>query len=286
MNAHLVDELERVLNREPLDLARAALTIARIEYPDLRLESTLDVLSRLGDHAALRIQSAGASSVRDRVRVLNDVLFREERFSGNAAQYYDFRNSLLNDVVARRLGIPISLALVYTEVARLSGVTALGISFPGHFLIRIPDDAGTEGREALVLDPFDDGRELTSRDCDALLKRHVGETARFTRALLGPCTGRQWLARMLTNLKRIYVDLRSFPHARLAADLLFTVEPTVGSELRDRGLIAYQLDDYPAALRDLEEYLRLRRWRKDDRDEHRLLTEQVNVIRGRVAGLN
>jgi regulator of sirC expression with transglutaminase-like and TPR domain len=165
-------------------------------------------------------------------------------------------------------------------------------------------------------------------DCRELLRQQAGEAIRFDRSLLEACTRRQILARMLNNLKRIYVELRSFPHARAVTELLLTVEPAVGAgvhglpsrrvdrkhasrrearvprgsrdasdaagakplsflfELRDRGLIAYHLDDYPAALRDLEHYLRLRTWHDADREEHSRVLEHVRTLRGRVAGLN
>jgi regulator of sirC expression with transglutaminase-like and TPR domain len=99
----------------------------------------------------------------------------------------------------------------------------------------------------------------------------------FSPALLSPCTARQWLARMLNNLKRTYVQLRSFPQARIVADLLHTVEPRFGTDLRDRGLLAYHLDDYPSALRDLERYLRLKSWMSEEREEHERVTEHRRI---------
>lgn len=284
MTVSLVDALAAVLDREPLDLAHAALIVARIEHRTLLPEPTLDRLAALGEAAARRI--AGCGSVRERVLALNHFLFNEQGFAGNRSHYNDFRNSLLNDVVERRLGIPVTLGLVYQQVARHAGVEVFGVSFPGHFLLRVREGPGRESSQALILDPYDGGRPLTLADCNALLIRQIGDQARFTRALLDPCTSREWLARILTNLKRIYVDARSFPHARLAADLLVSVEPTVASELRDRGLLAYHLEDYPTALRDLEQYLKRRVWRKDDKEEHALLTQHVKTIRERVAGLN
>ena len=188
-------------------------------------------------------------------------------------------------MLERRTGIPISLAVVYIEVARRGGLEVFGVSFPGHFLLRVPNDAGNE-TGPIILDPFDGGRRLDDRACRALLHQHVGEDAAFDRTLLDSCTSRQILGRMLNNLKRTYVELRSYPHARAVTELLLTVEPRFGADLRDRGLIAYHLDDYPAALRDLERYLRLHTWQDADRDERSRVLEHVKALRGRVAGLN
>lgn len=260
--------------------------MAQIEYPGLDPTFTRRTLDQLGERAALRLALLDGAPVRARLTALSRLLFDDEGFSGNRDHYGDFRNSLLNVVVERRVGIPISLGLVYAEVARRAGIDVLGVSFPGHFLLRVPDDAREDDDGAIILDPFDRGRELNELECHALLERHVGEAARFNRALLGACTRRQWLTRMLNNLKRIYIELRSFPHAHQVTELLYAIDPTADVELRDRGLLAYHLDDYPAALRDLERYLSRRSWSREDRDEHDRVMEHVKNLRSRVAGLN
>lgn len=282
----LASELDAVLGRRPFDLARAALVIAKIEYPRLDPEPTLGRLAEMGDRAAGRLRALAGAPVIERVGDLNRLLYEDERFAGNRRHYGDFRNSLLNVVVERRVGIPISLALVYMEVARRAGLEVFGVSFPGHFLLRVPSGAGDDAAGPIILDPFGGGRRLDDHDCRALLRRHVSDDARFDRRMLAPCTGRQLLGRMLNNLKRTYVELRSYPHARAVTEMLLTVEPDVGSDLRDRGLIAYHLDDYPSALRDLEHYLKLRTWNDDDRHERDRVVEHVKTLRGRVAGLN
>jgi regulator of sirC expression with transglutaminase-like and TPR domain len=282
----LTSELQAVLETDPLDLARAALVIAKIEYPRLDPGPTLARLDSLGERGARRLGALRDAPIQDRITELNRLLYEDERFEGNRRHYGDFRNSLLNVVMERRMGIPISLALVHVEVARRAGLEILGVSFPGHFLLRVPPDAGDERAGAIILDPFDAGRRLDELDCRSLLRRKVGEDTRFSRAMLAPCSGRQFLARMLSNLKRTYVELRSFPHARAVTELLLTVDPAFGSDLRDRGLIAYHLDDFQTALRDLEHYLRLRTWNDADRDERQRVAEHVKALRSRVAGLN
>ena len=278
----LVPELQAQVATEPIDLARSALVIAKLEYPRLQPGPSLDVLERLGDRAKTRMMQLGHAPVRAQVAALNDLLYSEERFTGNRAHYDDFRNSLLNLVLERRTGIPISLALVYIEVARRAGLDASGVAFPGHFLLRV-----VAGTDAVILDPFDAGAEVDEAGCRALLARHAGDDVALDASMLQPCTPRQFLARMLNNLKRTYVEWRSFPHARWATELLLTTDPTLLSELRDRGLLAYHLDDFPAALRDLEDYLRLNSWSENaDPDEREQIWEHVKNLRRRVAGLN
>ncbi len=280
--ASLVSELHAHVATDPIDLARSALVIAKLEYPRLEPQPSLDVLERLGERATARVAALDDAPVRDRVAALNRLIYGEERFSGNRAHYDDFRNSLLNLVLERRVGIPITLALVYIEVARRAGLDASGVAFPGHFLVRV---AG--GPDALILDPFNGGAEVDDAGCQALLARHAGPDVALEPAMLRPCTPRQFLARMLNNLKRTYVEWRSFPQARWVTELLLTTEPTLLSELRDRGLLAYHLDDFPAALRDLEEYLQLNNWAEHaDRDEREQIWEHIKNLRRRVAGLN
>jgi regulator of sirC expression with transglutaminase-like and TPR domain len=274
--------LAAALAEEPVSVASAALVVARLEYPALDPAPSLAELARLGARAGERLAALGAAPTAARVAALNRVLFEEERFAGNRAHYDDFRNSLLNVVLERRLGIPITLAVVYMDVARRAGLAVAGIAFPGHFLLR----AGDEAADSLVLDPFNAGTTLDDAGCRDLLANRMGDEAVFDASLLRPCTPRQLIARMLNNLKRTYVELRSYPQARRVTDLLLATDPTLLPELRDRGLLAYHLDDYPAALRDLEDYVRLHSWTSDEDDERRQIWEHVKMLRRRVAGLN
>lgn len=275
-------------------LARAALCIARIEYPNLDPDPYLRRLDSMGETARTRLShfaTVGAeSSLETRVGVLNEYLFEEQGFAGNRDHYEDPRNSFLNEVLERRLGIPISLAVVYLEVARRAGLKVDGVNFPGHFLLRCPAEPVAHGsRRDLIIDPFHSGAILSERDCRKLLERHLGEEAAFDAALLAPATKPQILARMLLNLKRIYVAMRSFPQARDATELLLAVDPSALTELRDRGLIAYHLRDFSSALRDLQMYLRLSSGAspdEDSREEQEQLWEHVKTLRRRVAALN
>jgi len=282
--ASLVPEMAAVMATEPIDLARAALVIARLEYPRLNPGPSLDRLQDLGGQAAHAAKQVAGAPARDVLATISHELFKKNHFAGNRTHYDDFRNSLLNVVLQRGLGIPISLALVYMEVAKRANVDVQGVGFPGHFLMRGPDEA--PGARALILDPFDAGRELGELDCRALLAKSHGEDAEYSSDLLKPCTPRQMLARMLNNLKRTYVELRSFPQAYAATNLILTVDPTLLTELRDRGLLAYHLDDHVSALADLEDYARLTAWNEENDQERQEIWDHVKTLRRRVATRN
>ena len=249
--AEVVEELERAMNEPGDDLAPAALAIALVEYPSLDPGPYLEMLDRMGAEAAARLNVPREESV----RAFNEYLYDELGFTGNRERYDDPRNSFLNEVLDRRTGIPISLAVIYLEVARRAGLRVDGVNFPGHFLLR----AGQldTGSDTLIIDPFHGGALLSEYDCRQLLRSHVGDEAAFDSRLLLPATRHDIVVRMLVNLKRLYVRMRSFPQARFASTLLLAIDPGAISELRDRGLLAYHLQDFSGALRDLEEYLRL-----------------------------
>jgi len=230
-----------------------------------------------------------------KVIALNGYLFDELRFAGNEANYEDPRNSFLNEVIDRRTGIPITLSLLYMEVARRAGLPVEGINVPGHFLLRCRARQGVRYAEDLIIDPFHGGA-LLSRD---LLARQAGgrhqepdedeDPARFEPRLLPPATKPQILSRMLLNLKRVYVRMLSFPQARDVTDLLIAIDPSAIDELRDRGLLAYHLKDFSAALRDLQAYLKLipAGTQGDEEGEDReRIWEHVKSLRKRVASLN
>jgi regulator of sirC expression with transglutaminase-like and TPR domain len=148
---------------------------------------------------------------------------------------------------------------------------------------------GTRGSSGLIIDPFHGGALLSEPDCRLLLQRHVGSEVAFNRSLLAPATRPQIIVRMLLNLKRIYVHMRSFPQAHDVTELLVALTPSALSELRDRGLLAYHLNDVTGALRDLQTYLKLSSMSemdKDARQEHEQIWEHVKTLRRRVAGLN
>ena len=160
-----------------------------------------------------RADETGDNSALACIRAINAYLFEDQRFVGNREKYEDPRNSCLNEVLDRRTGIPITLALVYMEVARRAGLLVDGVNFPGHFLVRCPE-LTSRGSGSLIIDPFHAGALLSEHDCRLLLQRHVGSEVAFDKSLLAPATRPQIIVRMLLNLKRIYVHMRSFPQAR------------------------------------------------------------------------
>jgi regulator of sirC expression with transglutaminase-like and TPR domain len=290
MRKDLADELTTATNASGTEIASAALIIARVEYPRLEAEPYLTRLDQMGEAVRHAIDehadAAGETSPRAVVRTLNEYLFEELQFAGSQMdKYEDPRNSCLNQVIDRRIGIPITLAVLYMEVARRAGVQLHGVNFPGHFLVRYPDSEGT----GLIIDPFHGGVLLSEQQCRVLLQKHCGREVAFTPTLLAPATRLQIVVRMLLNLKKLYVHMRSFPQARDVTELLLTITPSALSELRDRGLLAYHLNDVTGALRDLQTYLKLTsmgEMDKEAREEHQQIWEHVKTLRRRVAALN
>jgi regulator of sirC expression with transglutaminase-like and TPR domain len=306
LKPHLVNSFTHAALSPDPDLAVAALMIARVEYPKLDAGPYLDQLDTLGHEARRRVAAAAvvpgeAPAQVDpdryaRVMALNDYLFGELRFVGNDVQYEDPRNSFLNEVLERRKGIPITLALLYLEVARRADLYVEGINFPGHFLLRCPARRGLAYSEDLIIDAFRGGALLTRDGCRDLLRPEPDEGSEpgdddglFESRLFVHATKPQILARMLLNLKHVYVRMHSFPQARDVTELLLAVNPSAIDELRDRGLLAYHLKDFSGALRDLQQYLRLSsavRLDDEEREEHEQIWEHVKTLRKRVASLN
>jgi regulator of sirC expression with transglutaminase-like and TPR domain len=231
-----------------IDLAGGALLIAAEEYPQLRDAPYLHRLDLLAERVRDRLGSETAP-----VLVLSGlcrVLFEEESFRGNGEAYYDPRNSFLNDVLDRRLGIPITLGIVVLEVGWRVGLPLSGVNFPGHFLVRY------EGEVArLLVDPFDGGRVLWEDEGQALLDRVYGGMVRMRDEFLAPATRLDILARVLTNLKGIYLNARDDQRALAAVDRILLLRPGSAVEMRDRGLLLARTGRTDEAVADLERYL-------------------------------
>jgi len=228
------------------DLARAALAVARIEYPDL------DPASELARLDALAARS-GARDVRrpaERLERLRRFFFEEEGFHGNAADYYDPRNSCLNDVLDRRLGIPITLSVLVMDVGRRVGLAIAGLGLPGHFIVR----AEIDGR-GVLLDPFHGGTLLSAVTAAEVSARAVGRPVTLEEAHWTPCTTRQILVRMLRNLKGIYARRDEWDKALAVVDRLLVVEPDSPVHLRDRGTVLVRAGRLHAGAAEWERYL-------------------------------
>jgi regulator of sirC expression with transglutaminase-like and TPR domain len=234
---------------DKVDLALASLLIAGLEYPALEIPRYLARLEQLGVEARERTRAAsgGSDAALD---ALNRLLFEELGFHGNSEDYYDPRNSYLNDVLDRRTGIPITLSTLYMEVARRAGLEVEGVGLPGHFIVKV-----SLPRAEVLLDPYHGGARLSEQDCQRRLDRIFEGRVRLRPELLASCSRKEILTRMLRNLKAIHA--RAGDHARClgVVDLLLRVDPAAGEDMRDRGLLYASLDCYGLALRDLEEYL-------------------------------
>jgi regulator of sirC expression with transglutaminase-like and TPR domain len=235
---------------EEIDLSRAALAIAQYEYPALRPEPYLARLDELGKRA--RCFTGEENNPYRLIAAINYVLFKQEGFRGNRDDYYDPRNSFLNDVIERKTGIPITLSVLYLEVARRAGLKLHGVGFPGHFLVKYHEDD-----EEIVIDPFDKGEVRTLEDIHALLDGLYSGKVAFRPEFLAPVTNRQIVHRMLNNLKGIYLSEDNPLKALSAAERLVILEPSSAPEIRDRGRLYLKLECFQQAISDFEAYLRL-----------------------------
>jgi regulator of sirC expression with transglutaminase-like and TPR domain len=233
----------------------------------------------------LELGVGGNPPTRTRLRVVSDFFFGQLGFVGNRERYEDPRNSFLNDVIARRTGIPITLAIVFLEIAARAGLTIDGVNFPGHFLMRCPEPDRPEPT-ALIVDPFNGGAVLSDADCLRLLKTHAGAEAMLEPGMLQPAGKQAILLRVLLNLKRAFVRMRSFDYARDVSELLVALDPSALTELRDRGLLASHLRDYSSALRDLEAWLAATAAQGDEVAEVKEVWDHVKALRKRLASLN
>ena len=235
---------------DAIDLAQASLLIAREEYPGLEVGR---YLSRLDEMAAeLRQRLRGGEVATSRIAHLNRLLFEEMGFRGNRDEYYDPRNSFLNDVLDRRIGIPISLSTIYLEVGRRVGVPLAGVAFPGHFLVRY---VGRDVSEEVLIDPFNRGTMLTVDECRRRLEEMYEGAVAFRPEFLRRARNKEILERMLNNLKAIYQGQRDFHRALRVQELLLCVSPASAREIRDRGLIRFRLALLAQAADDLDAYL-------------------------------
>jgi regulator of sirC expression with transglutaminase-like and TPR domain len=227
-----------------------AALIARDVYGNLDVEALLDRLDALA--APLAGRGLENETPRAQAEGLGRHLYETCGFSGNEEDYYDPKNSLLPDVLDRKLGIPISLAVVYCEVARRLGIRAVGVGFPGHFLVRIEDPGQPL---PIVIDPFFRGRVLDAAGLTKLLHRVTGKNEALRPEYLVPATPRAILLRMLVNLRTIYLSRGDMARAMLAIDRILCLTPDAPDALRERGLLSARLGANAAALADLERFL-------------------------------
>jgi regulator of sirC expression with transglutaminase-like and TPR domain len=231
-----------------IPLAEAALIMACEEYPQLELSPYLDMLDHIAEVAGERRRSA--EDPRATVEIINSVLFEKFGFRGNADDYYDPRNSFFNDVLDRRIGVPITLSAVYIEVSRRLRFPIAGVGMPGHFIVKYFDP-----REEFFIDPYNQGEILSRDDCRERIHQQYGDALEFNDRLLGRATNRQILWRMLNNLKDIYLKGHATDKCLSIVDMMLMVDSEDPAQFRDRGLLRLQLRQFQGARRDLEHYL-------------------------------
>lgn len=247
IKAHQIFSEISGLNEETFPLDRAALAVALEEYPGLDIS---EYLRRLDTLAARVEMLVGVD--RNPVNIIeniNEILFIEEGLCGNNEDYYDPRNSCLNQVLDHRLGIPISLAVIYIEIARRLSFMIQGVGFPGHFLVKHT----AEGRD-VIIDPFNRGKIMTLNDCQELLDRIHNGKVEMSLSLLQPMGKRAIITRLLYNLKGIYMEKEQNNHALSIVDKILLLNPGAPAEHRDRGILYMQTSLFGKALADLEFY--------------------------------
>jgi len=276
MAGDLIADFRRAVSGpdDRVDLACAVLEIARDDYPDLDVAGYLRRIDQIAVHVMERLGSE--KTVYHRIAALNSVMFEEHGFHGNRRNYYDPKNSFLNEVIERKMGIPISLSVLYMEVAQRTGLPLYGVSFPGHFLVKYSDD-----RERIVIDPFNAGEVKSRESLGQLLESLYGGKVTLVDDFLEPVTKKQIIRRMLNNLKMIYLQEKNFLKILAVLQRLVVLDPSSAEDTRDRGSVYLKLECFQYALADFESYLGLVPYAKDAdavREEIVTLRKQVQQI--------
>lgn len=243
----LIEEVERP--DEDVNLARASLLIAQEEYLDLDIPRYLAQLDQMGRELKTRLH--GETRPRAVIDIINTYLFTEQAFQGSEEDYYDPANEFLNHVLDRRVGIPITLSILYLEMAHRLSFPLVGVALPGHFIVKYE---GPE--EEIFIDPYGKGAVITRQDCQRVMENVFQETVGWQDWFLNPVGKKKILKRMLNNLKGSYFRLNDLPRALAAVERIILVDPEAFYEVRNRGLILLQLGDTQRAVSDLESYLR------------------------------
>jgi regulator of sirC expression with transglutaminase-like and TPR domain len=258
-----------LLERDPIPLDEAALAVAEEEYPRLEPGGYLVRLDALAERVRRKAPLGRSATA---LHALRKVLFEEEGYRGNEDDYGDPRNSFLNEVLDRRVGLPITLSILYIEVARRAGLELHGVGFPGHFLAKYTSATGAE----VFVDAFHGGEMLSADECVARYRARTGGRD-LDRRHLAAVAPRQILARLLYNLKRTYLERRDDVRAWWVLDRILLLAPNQLEALRDRGLVTARLGVAAAAERDLEAYLARATSATDVQEVRRVLA----VLRGR-----
>ena len=270
--------LRTALRDEPgVALDTAALEMAAIERPGLDSAPYLETLDRIASELDTRLGGHGGADGPRFIRIANQYLFEELGFRGNDTDYYDPANSCLDVVLDRRTGIPISLSVVYIEVARRLAKPVWGIGLPGHFVVQYSDL-----EYSTYIDPFHAGKLLTEDDCTKLAREITGVDPTAEPSTLAPVGTRYILVRMLNNLRSAYFRVKQYGKAAEVMDLLVEAFPDNADYYKTRGVARLHLREFVAAKRDLEQYLKISP-NAEDRAE---ITRQLEAIHRWLGRLN
>ena len=242
-----------------IDLGRAALALARLEHPDLDEDSYVERLSEFAEQ--LRPKLNGSLASKDVVQAVSRHLFEDLGFCGNEGDYYDLRNSFLNEVIERRTGIPITLSIVYLEVARHLELPYFGVGLPGHFLVKYDN-----GRRRVFVDPFNGGRTLKRSQCQKWLREILGRRVVLREHDFAAVDKRYIIRRMLNNLRDIYLNSRRYRKGLEVIEMLLVLSPGATEEIKQRAWLHYELGQHKQARAELETYLATRPEAEDVED--------------------
>lgn len=257
------------LNQPEIDLAKASLYFAQAEYPDLKPQKYLEVLDTIATEIDTRLPVERYPL--KVIQTINQYLFTTLGFKGNKDNYYDPDNSFLHQVLKRKLGIPISLSVVYLAIAKRLNFPMQGVGLPGHFLIRPEFE-----QSGIFVDPYNQGEILFEADCQQRLNDAYPQF-KLDPNWLAPVDNRQILSRMLNNLKFIYLHRGEIDKALSTMSAIVKIHPEKTAEIRDRGLIYYQLNRWAEAILDLKYYLKLNP-SSDDAPIIEVLLEKMNRV--------
>ena len=263
------------LQNDQISLAEGALLIAKDAYPNLDISVYLQKLDQMA--AALQVRIGQESDTTEQINHLNDYLFKEHGFAGNIDDYYNPRNSYLNEVLDRKVGIPITLAIVYIEIGRRIGLPMVGINFPGHFIVK---HKGVHLET--FIDPFRSGLILSDNDLSEMLSRASDEPVPIQPEFLQEATNKEILARVLRNLKQIYFSQEAYEIAIRTGEKIVSLEPQSAQDYRDLGYLYYQVNAYAESLSAFKAYLRL----SDIPPDQEKITRNMRVLIHQLAMLN
>jgi len=236
-----------------------------IEYPELNISKYIEKINEMGN--SLKIKIGEVKNPTYLISVLNEYLFDELGFHGAEDDYYDPVNSFLNVVLDKKTGIPITLSILYAEVAKHIGLDLRIVGFPGHVIVKY--------KKEMILDPFYRGRLLTIEDLEKILNRNFGEDVEFVPEYLNEATTEQLLTRLLRNLKNAYTQSYAYDNAMKCTDMILGMQPESPEEIRDKGILEERLLRYDKALPLLNKYLEL----EPEADDADFILELIKSVR-------